>query len=75
MINEIRYQFTSASVANRFLNELKHWSKADVQAKLFKASNSVAVSYEYEVGKFDYTCSDLDDLASQHEGTEIWTRA
>ncbi|MGJ8674572.1 MAG: hypothetical protein ACSHWP_01375 [Pseudoalteromonas sp.] len=71
MINEIRYQFASASVANRFLNELKHWSKADVQAKLFKASNSVSVSYEYEVGKFDYTCSDLDDLASQHEGTEI----
>lgn len=71
MINEIRYKFASASVANRFLNELKHWSKAEVEARLFKASNSVSVSYKYEVGKFDYTCSDLDDLASQHEGTEI----
>jgi len=71
MINEIRYQFDSAPVANRFLNELKHWSKANVTAKLFKASNSVSVSYEYEVGKFDYTCSDLDELASQYEGTEI----
>jgi hypothetical protein len=71
MLNEIRYQFSSASVANRFLNELKHWSKAEVKAKLFKASNSVSVSYEYEVGKFDYTCSDLDDLACQHDGTEI----
>ena len=71
MINEIRYQFASASVANRFLNELKHWSKGVVNAKLFKASNSVSVSYEYEVGKFDYTCSDLDDLARQHEGSEI----
>jgi hypothetical protein len=71
MLNEMRYQFSSASIANRFLNELKHWSKADVKAKLFKVSNSVAVSYEYEVGTFDYTCSDLDDLASQHDGTEI----
>jgi len=71
MINEICYQFSSSSIANRFLNELKHWSKADVKAKLFKASNSVSVSYEYEVGKFDYTCSELDDLASQHDGIEI----
>jgi hypothetical protein len=71
MTNEIRYQFSSSSVANRFLNELKHWSKADVKAKLFKASNSVAVSYEYDLGKFDYTCSDLDDLASLHSGVEI----
>jgi hypothetical protein len=71
MINEIRYQFSSAPVANRFLNELKHWSKAEVKAKLFKGSNSVSVSYEYELGKFDYTCSDLDDLASQYGGIEI----
>ena len=71
MINEIRYQFSTSSIANRFLNELKHWSKADVNAKLFKASYSVAVSYEYEVGKFDYTCSDLDDLASLHGGIKI----
>ncbi|MFQ3251224.1 hypothetical protein [Glaciecola sp.] len=71
MTNEIRFQFSSAPVANRFLNELKHWSKADVKAKLFKASHSVAVSYEYEAGKFDYTCSELDDLASQYGGKEI----
>jgi hypothetical protein len=71
MINEIKYQFSSSSVANRFLNELKHWPKADVKARLFKASNSVAVSYEYEAGNFDYTCSDLDELASLHDGVEI----
>jgi len=71
MLNEMRFQFSSATIANRFLNELKHWSKADVKAKLFKASNSVAVSYEYELGKFDYTCSDLDDLATGYGGEEI----
>jgi hypothetical protein len=71
MVNEIHFQFTSAPIANRFLNELKHWSKADVTAKLFKASHSVSVSYEYEAGQFDYTCSELDDLASQYDGKEI----
>ncbi|MBF7074394.1 hypothetical protein ISG33_13390 [Glaciecola sp. MH2013] len=71
MVNEIRYQFESAPLANRFLNELKHWSKADVKVKLFKSSHSVAVSYEYEAGVFDYTCSELDDLASSYGGHEI----
>ena len=71
MINEIRYQFETAPLANRFLNELKHWSKAEVKVKLFKSSHSVQVSYEYEAGSFDYTCSELDDLASQYGGTEI----
>lgn len=71
MVNEMCFQFATAPIANRFLNELKHWSKADVKAKLFKASNSVSVSYEYDAGKFDYTCSELDDLASQYGGAEL----
>jgi hypothetical protein len=71
MLNEICYQFESAPVANRFLNELKHWSKADVTVKLFKTSHSVSVTYEYEAGSFDYTCSELDDLATSYGGTEI----
>jgi hypothetical protein len=71
MLNEICYQFESAPAANRFLNELKHWPKADVKVKLFRSSHSVAVSYEYEAGSFDYTCSELDDLAASYGGFEI----
>ena len=71
MINQINYQFLTPPNANRFLNELKHWSKGQVTAKLFKSSNSVAVSYEIDSGGFDYTIAHLDDLAQQHGGEEI----
>ena len=71
MQTEICYRFDSATVANRFLNELKHWSVADVKAKLFNNSESVKVTYEFDGKGFDYTCSELDDLASKYEGEEV----
>ena len=71
MLNEIHYQFATAPEANRFLNELKHWSKGQVRAKLFKSSHSVSVSYEIDSSGFDYTISVLDDLAQTYGGEEI----
>ncbi|HAB79149.1 MAG TPA: hypothetical protein DCE62_02575 [Glaciecola sp.] len=71
MLNQIHYQFATAPEANRFLNELKHWSKGQVSAKLYKSSRSVSVSYEIDSSGFDYTISDLDDLAQTYNGEEI----
>jgi hypothetical protein len=71
MLNQIHYQFATAPEANRFLNELKHWSKGQVSAKLYKSSRSVSVSYEIDSSGFDYTISDLDDLAQIYNGEEI----
>ena len=71
MQTEIRYRFKTAQVANRFLNELKHWQVADVKAKLFNASDSVKINYQFDGKGFDYTCSELDNLAGKYEGEEI----
>jgi hypothetical protein len=71
MQTEICYRFTSGQVANRFLNELKHWSVADVKAKLFNASDSVKITYQFDQKGFDYTCSELDDLAGKYGGEEV----
>ncbi|MGJ8682224.1 hypothetical protein [Paraglaciecola sp.] len=71
MKTEISYRFKSAQIANRFLNELKHWSVADVKAKLFKGSDSVKITYQFDGKGFDYTCSELDDLARQYDGEEV----
>jgi len=71
MLNQIHYQFATSPEANRFLNELKHWSKGQVSAKLYKSSRSVSVSYEIDSSGFDYTISDLDDLAQTYNGEEI----
>ena len=68
--NQVVYQFNSHTEANRFLNELKHWSLHVVKAKLYKATHSVIVKYTYEQKGFDYTSSDLDELASRYGGTE-----
>lgn len=62
MQNSLTYRFPNPPAANRFLNELSHWSVADVKAKLH-AADAVRVSYEYNAIGFDYTCSELDDLA------------
>lgn len=70
MLNQIAYKFPHHSGANRFLNELRHWSKHDVKAKLHRQSSSVLVSYEINLGGFDYTCSDLDELAARYQGSE-----
>jgi hypothetical protein len=71
MQTEICYRFKSAQVANRFLNELKHWSVADVKAKLFNGSDCVKITYQFDQKGFDYTCSELDDLAHKYEGGEV----
>lgn len=70
MINSISYQFPSHIQANRFLNELTHWSEHDVKAKLFEKREKVKVSYEVASSGFDYTASDLDDLANKYQGVE-----
>ncbi|GAB55528.1 hypothetical protein GPUN_1404 [Glaciecola punicea ACAM 611] len=70
MITDITYQFESHTQASRFINELQHWDKQSVKAKLFAKSSMVKVSYEFDGKGFDYTCSDLDDLASAHKGAE-----
>jgi len=71
MQTEIRYRFERAQLANRFLNELKHWSVAEVKAKLFHGSDSVKITYEFDGKGFDYTCSELDDLAGKYGGEEL----
>jgi hypothetical protein len=71
MQTEISYRFERAQLANRFLNELKHWTVADVKAKLFNRSDSVKITYEFDGKGFDYTCSELDDLANKYGGEEL----
>jgi hypothetical protein len=71
MQTEISYRFVSAQLANRFLNELKHWSVAYVKAKLYHSSDSVKITYEFDGKGFDYTCSELDDLATRYGGEEV----
>ncbi|MFT4746321.1 MAG: hypothetical protein ACI8XG_000393 [Congregibacter sp.] len=71
MQSEISYRFERAQLANRFLNELKHWTVVDVKAKLFNASDSVKITYEFDGKGFDYTCSELDDLAAKYGGEEL----
>jgi hypothetical protein len=44
---------------------------ADVKAKLFNASDAVKITYEFDGKGFDYTCSELDDLAAKYGGEEI----
>lgn len=72
MQTEISYRFERAQLANRFLNELKHWTVADVKAKLFNGSDSVKITYEFNTKGFDYTCSELDDLANKYGGKELY---
>lgn len=68
--NQLVYQFPTHTHANRFLNELKHWSLHRVKARLHKASFNVIVKYVYDDQDFDYTSSDLDELAKQYGGAE-----
>ena len=70
MKQEIAYEFSDAQVANRFLNELKHWPKAEVKAALFKNDKCVKISYYIADDGFDTTCSELDTLAASYNGAE-----
>ena len=71
MESQIIYAFESAQVANRFINTLKNWPKAEVNARLYRGSMKVLVSYSYDDKGFDSTAADLDDLAAQYDGTEV----
>lgn len=73
MESQVIYGFTSAQVANRFLNTLKNWTVADVDARFHRGNSMVRVTYQIESGGFDRTLSELDDLASHHGGTEVTT--
>lgn len=70
MQSQIVYQFGSAQVANRFLNAMKHWHVADVNAKLYAGSDKVQVTYTYADTGFDRTAAELDDLVTQYDGSE-----
>ena len=74
MKTQVVYAFASSQIANRFLNTLKFWSVADVEAKFYRGGEMVLVSYRFEGKGFDATCSELDDLASTYEGHEVSTR-
>ena len=67
---EIQYQFPSAQIANRFLNELKHWPVAKVSARLFNHAASVKISYQAKTEGFDTTWAELDKLAALYNGKE-----
>ena len=75
MHTQLVYRFANGQIANRFLNELSHWSSSsghvDVKAKLAKGPNTVKVSYYFDGRGFDYTSSELDDLAAKYQGQEI----
>lgn len=74
MKTEVVYAFASGQIANRFLNALKFWGVADVDAQLYRGAEMVQVSYRFEGKGFDVTCSELDDLAATYEGREVSTR-
>lgn len=71
MQTQIIYAFSTAPEANRFLNALKFWSVADVEAKLYGGSKAIKVSYSFDGRGFDTTCSELDELAATYGGHEI----
>ena len=75
MKSELHYRFGNGQIANRFLNELSHWSSSsgniDINAKLSRAANMVKVSYRFDGRGFDYTSSELDDLAAKYQGEEV----
>ena len=68
---QVIYGFETDQIANRFLNELKHWSVADVDARFYRGNQMVKVSYQIEGGGFDATLSELDDLAASYGGSEV----
>lgn len=71
METHIIYVFANGQLANRFLNALKVWDIAQVQAKLYRGAEMVKVSYCYSDSGFDSTSSELDDLAVRYDGHEI----
>jgi hypothetical protein len=72
--NELHFRFVNGQVANRFLNELSHWAPtsghAQVKARLARG-DTVKVAYYFDGRGFDYTCSELDELAASYGGREV----
>lgn len=72
LIKKQAYQFETAQVATRFLNALKAGVIDGVRASLHIGSDSVLASYQIDpTAHFDETCSQLDQLAEQHNGYEV----
>lgn len=71
MQTQIVYQFSTAQVANRFLNEINSSQLPHIKAKLFKGSDKVQITYQFHGTGFDTTGAELDDLAFKYEGSEI----
>ena len=71
MQTTITYRFPTAVLANRFKNSLKHWSVADVLARLSKDDMTVSVEYSASGTGYDSTAAELDDLAVSYQGREI----
>ncbi len=67
---QLSYTFGSSQQANRFVNALRNWAIADVDARLHRTSDSVKVSYRYANQGFDPTCAALDELAAEYGGSE-----
>lgn len=68
---QIAYGFELEQDAYRFLNALRHWSVAEVDARYHHAPNCVKVTYHYQDTGFDVTSSALDDLAAEYGGREV----
>lgn len=68
---QIIYQFPSAQVANRFLNDANSAHFDDLKAKLHRGSDKVLITYSYANKGFDTTGSELDDLAARYDGKEV----
>ena len=56
-------------------SELNHWSSStgniQIRAKLARGADTVKVSYHFDGKGFDYTSSELDDLAAKYHGEEV----
>lgn len=70
MQNKIIYQFPSAQIANRFLNEVNAPRSPNIKAKLHRKSDMVEVVYFYADSGFDNTSSELDNIAAKYDGVE-----
>ena len=71
MISQIEYEFQTEPSAYRFLNTVSHWDIQGLGVKFGRSSYHVRISYRVQRQGFDNTLSELDDLASNENGTEV----
>lgn len=72
MNNSVEYKFPTQPQAYRFLNTVKHFDAEQLVAKYGQTNHHVKVSYRIKTAGFDATLGELDDLAEQMEGTEVY---